>query len=130
MALPIGKRRRAHEWHAPMLASLHMPASVHAPRSSCTCRSPRRADGPHALMPPPLPPFALHEQDRPSKPESPTYREAGRLSSVRVDEGKQGVSEREAERLAEKIVSVGCAGAAPCCSLPAAQRPMAPVLFP
>ncbi|KAL4448865.1 hypothetical protein ABPG77_007582 [Micractinium sp. CCAP 211/92] len=47
-------------------------------------------------------------QDRkPSQPEPPTYQEAGRLSRVRVDEKKQEVSEQEAERLAEKIVSVG-----------------------
>ncbi|KAI7838266.1 hypothetical protein COHA_007955 [Chlorella ohadii] len=47
-------------------------------------------------------------KERPSsKPESPTYREAGRLARVRLDEGKAPVSDREAERLAEKIVAVG-----------------------
>lgn len=47
-------------------------------------------------------------QDRPpSKPAPPTYHEAGRLSRTRVDERHQPISDREAERLAEKIVSVG-----------------------
>ncbi|PSC76637.1 polynucleotide adenylyltransferase [Micractinium conductrix] len=39
-----------------------------------------------------------------SKPESPTYREAGRLSRVRIDENKAEVPDDEAERLAQKIV--------------------------
>lgn len=47
------------------------------------------------------------EDRKPSQPEPPTYHEAGRLSRVRVDKKKQEVSDREAERLAEKIVSVG-----------------------
>ncbi|KAL4422822.1 hypothetical protein ABPG75_009019 [Micractinium tetrahymenae] len=47
------------------------------------------------------------EDRKSSQPESPTYHEAGRLSRVRIDEKKQEVSDREAERLAEKIVSVG-----------------------
>jgi hypothetical protein len=48
-----------------------------------------------------------HLQDRPaSKPGSSTYHEAGRLSRTRIDEKRQEVPEREAERLAEKIVSV------------------------
>lgn len=47
------------------------------------------------------------ENRKSSKPESPTYHEAGRLSRERADEKHMPVSDREAERLAEKIVAVG-----------------------
>ncbi|KAI3430522.1 hypothetical protein D9Q98_005115 [Chlorella vulgaris] len=43
----------------------------------------------------------------PTKPASPTYKESGHLSRTRIDERQQEISDREAERLAEKIVAVG-----------------------
>lgn len=53
----------------------------------------------------------MHWQDRPpTKPASPTYKESGHLSRTRIDERQQEISDREAERLAEKIVAVSRQG--------------------
>lgn len=92
--LPSATATRAR----PSAAAAHDRPSVAARLHACSL----------TCCPSPLHPHA--RQDRPSKPESPTKREAGRLSRMSLDERKQGIGEREAERLAERIVQVWVRG--------------------